>query len=92
MWGGGEEFWGRPDDHEHADDPWGEEEVEADGVEVLALDGFKIEDAFEEVGGGDEDEGEEGEEPEGEVDVRGNVEEFGGWVCGEGEPEDGLAA
>lgn len=53
MGGGGADFRGHPDDQEHANDPRGEEEVDTDRVEVLALDGFEVEDAFQEVGGGD---------------------------------------
>lgn len=82
----GDEGRRRSDGEEHADDPWGEEEVDADGVVVLAADGLEEEGAFEGVGGEDGDEGGDGEEPEDEVDGGGDVEEAGGGAGGEGAP------
>lgn len=77
---------------EHAGDPGGEEEVDPDGVGVLAAYGFEVEDALEGVGGGDGEEDGKGEEPDDEVDVVADVEEGGGGAGGQGVPEDGLAA
>lgn len=87
----GKAVWG-PDRQEHADDPWGEEEVDPHGVEPLPSDSLEVEYALEEVSDRDEEEDGQGQEPEGEIDVMGDVEELGGGARGERPPEDGLAA
>lgn len=77
---------------EHAGDPRCEEEVDANRVVVLTTNSFKVEKTFEGVGEGDREEEGEGEEPDGEVDGTGNVEEGSGGAGGESPPKYGLAA
>ncbi|RWW35834.1 hypothetical protein BHE74_00059188 [Ensete ventricosum] len=94
--GGGVEQLGRnpwrgADGQEHAGDPRREEEVHSDGVEVLAADGLEVEDAFKCVGDGNGCEDGERDEPQGEVDVGGHVEERHGRARRQGSPQDGLA-
>ncbi|ONK73067.1 uncharacterized protein A4U43_C04F26810 [Asparagus officinalis] len=86
------EYLGGTKGEEHASDPGGEEEVDADRMGVLAADSLEVEEGFEGVGDGDGEEEGEGQEPDDQVYVGGYVEERGGGGGGERSPEDGLAA
>jgi hypothetical protein len=80
------------DGEEEARDPGREEEVDADGVVVLAPHRLEEEGELERVGGRDEGHERDGDAPEREVHRGAHVEEFRRGGGGDVLPQDGLAA
>lgn len=78
--------------HEEKDDQRGEEEVYANRVEVLATNCFEVEDYFESIDYGYDEEKSYGYDPQDEVYMRADMEVGCGGRGGEGFPHYSLTA